>query len=136
LEIFKDYTIDPRDSLHKDFHMISKRPYNTEFSAFKNMRLDLNDFHDRVKPQSADILQMDMARRNQRNGLTRQAHLQKVANEKREQFISEGGSAERYDAQIKENQQAEKDEKERLFNLREARHNRDLKLVHGVDATQ
>jgi len=94
--------------------MISKRPYNNEFSAFKNMRLDLDDFHSRVKPQSADILQMDIARRNQRTGPTRDLYLQNAAIEKKEQFISEGGSAEQYDAQIRQNQQAAARNEERL----------------------
>ena len=56
MEVFKDYTVNERAALDKHHYLIPKREYNKELSSFQNMRLDYNDFRDRVKPMSTDII--------------------------------------------------------------------------------
>lgn len=48
MEVFKDYTVSDQASMAKEVHLIPKREYNTELSAFQNMKLDYIDFRDRV----------------------------------------------------------------------------------------
>ena len=63
MECFEDFTIDKAD--HKIVHLIPKREFNPELSAFSNLILDLVDFRDRVKPIAKDITMLDATMRYQ-----------------------------------------------------------------------
>lgn len=69
------------------------------------MKLDYNDFRDRVQPMTTDILIYDYAIKNQRHGNFREFWVdqdkQRQEDENRADFISAGGSSSEFDAIVK-----------------------------------
>lgn len=63
MECAQDFT--RNDFEVKATHMISKREFNPELSAFSNLILDLVDFRDRVRPIAKDISMLDATLRYQ-----------------------------------------------------------------------